>query len=155
MTPPVSELCFNRLMPNALACLSVICGGVAGRSDRPTLRVRLVDPWRAQDPTFSQFLGILYSYSAQPEQFGVLRVRECWDVLGRCVARVTVHRVHFPGDHVQIAILEHQHDEPRIAPPFPIFRDRNELGVANHLHRAVACERDRDTIRMYELAAIA
>ena len=60
-------------------------------------------------------------------------------------------RSQLPGDHVEIAVVEDEHDEARVLPLPPVLLDGDEDVVAVHLHRAVADEREDRPVRVSEL----
>ena len=62
--------------------------------------------------------------------------------------RVALHRPLLPRHLVEIAVVEHEHDRAAgRASACQYLRDRDQLGHAVHLHRAVADERDRRPVR--------
>ena len=52
----------------------------------------------------------------EAEQLGEARVGEVGELLRGLELRVALQRALLPGDLVQVAVVEHEHDEPRVGP---------------------------------------
>ncbi len=84
--------------------------------------------------------------------------RSAYPAYGKCGSAWLVSKRGSPsvsrcshGDLGQLAVVQHEHDEPRVVPVLPPAGDGDELGDAVHLHGAVADERDHRTSGPLEL----
>ncbi len=87
----------------------------------------------------------------EAEQLAVAGERELRKVLRGLELRVSGEDPLLPGDLVQVAVVEHEHDEPRVAPAGVVVSDVDQLVDAVHLHRAVAGAGDDRPVGMGEL----
>ena len=67
-------------------------------------------------PGAGELLGVVDADAAQADQLGVAGVGEVGQLLGGLVARVALHRALLPRDLVEIVVVQHEHDQPRVAP---------------------------------------
>ena len=90
-------------------------------------------------------------HAGKSNEIGIARERKIGEILRCRKFRVAFEHPLLPADHVEIAIVEHDHDEPWIDETVPIFRDGDELVDAVHLHGAVADHGDDGTVRVRQL----
>ena len=89
---------------------SVIASSTTGRSAA-----------RARVHASADVVGGVDADAPQADHFGVVGVGEVGDVLRRVEARVALHRPLFPGHLIQVAVVEHEHDQTWIAPTSPVL----------------------------------
>ena len=102
-------------------------------------------------PGRADILGPVDHDPGQPEQLGVTGVGDVGQILGRCKSWLARHRALLPGHVTKVAVVENEHDQPRIRPLPPVLGNRHQLRQAAHLHRAVPNHRQRHAIRIGEL----
>ena len=93
-------------------------------------------------PGHGQRVGTVHIDTFEPDQFGKFRIGYIRQGLGTLVAGVAFHDPLLPGHLIQVFVVEHAHDEPRIRPLTPVFLHRDQLGHVVHLHRAIADQRN-------------
>src|SRR5690606_25923250 len=60
---------------------------------------------------------------------------------------------HLTGDLVEVAVVQHRHDQPRVGPLAVVLRGGDQFHHAVHLHGAVADQGDRGPVGVGELRA--
>src|SRR5690606_36723452 len=104
-------------------------------------------------PAGLDLLGLLHPYAVQADAPGDVGVGEVGDVLGLLELRGAGHGAHLPGDLVEVAVVQHGDDEPRVGPLAVVLRGRDQLHHAVHLHGAVSDEGDGGPVGVGELRA--
>jgi hypothetical protein len=104
-------------------------------------------------PGVGELLGLFDLDAAEADGVGERRVREIGQFLAGYKPHVAHHDPLFPRHLVQIAVVQHQRDPPRVGPFLPVFGDRDAGVEAVHLHRAVARDGDADAVGETEFRA--
>ena len=102
-------------------------------------------------PRRPDLLGAVDPNSLQTEKLCISRVVEVGQVLRPFELGVARHRALLPGDLVQVAVVEHEHDQSLVWPLIAVLGDRDQLVDAVHLHRPVADQRKHRPVGMGEL----
>ena len=89
--------------------------------------------------------------SGQTQHLGPARIGGVGKVLRGDELGVSRHRALLPGDLVEVAVVEHEHDQALVAPALAVLGDREQLSQPVHLHSAVAHEREHRAIGIREL----
>ncbi len=89
-------------------------------------------------PRLADRLGRIDPDAAQADQLRVAGVGEVRKALRALEFGITRLGALLPGHLVQVAVVQHHHDQPRVLPASPIFGDRDQFAVAVHLHRPIA-----------------
>lgn len=96
-------------------------------------------------------LRAIHADALEAEHVRITRVGEIDHFLRRAELRVAGQGTLLPGHLVEIAVVQHQHDEGRRVPALPVLLHGDQFGVAVHLHGAVADHRHHRPLRIGEL----
>ena len=89
-----------------------------GSDVRIDVRLEQPRPIRRQDfiPRGSDLVGPIHPDACKPERFGEARVRKVRQILRRREFRIARECTLFPGDQVEIAVVQHEDDQAWIGP---------------------------------------
>src|SRR3546814_12035721 len=99
-------------------------------------------------PGRADVIRLVDADALEAEHLAIARVWKIDDVLRGLEFRITGQRALLPSDLIEIVIGQHHDDEARILPALPVLLDRQQLGIAIHLHRAIADPRNHWSLRM-------
>ena len=147
-----SSPCRHRLAGD-LACSNVACGGIGGTSGRSACPAPSDGPRPVRAPRRRRRSAGLDVVPARPRLRANAGVVDVGQGLGGGELRRALHGPHLPGDLVEVVVVQDGDDQPGVGPLLPVMRDRDQLGHAVHLHRAVTDQGDRRPVGVRPLRA--
>ncbi len=87
----------------------------------------------------------------EADGFGEAVIGHVGDVLRGFEFRIAFHHPLFPGDLVEVLVVEHAADPLRVLPFLPVLGHGDQFGHVVHLHRAVTHYRHHRALGVREL----